>query len=101
MALRFTWAVWENSWANSGTIQAQIEGFELVDPNIYSIQELLEQVKGPGLQKQSCRVSRTQDSERSAGESSVLIAQQKAKASNQFSDSLKRTSASRAVWAKK
>lgn len=46
---------------NSGTIQAQIEGFELVDPNIYSIQELLEQVKGPGLQKQSCRVSRTQD----------------------------------------
>ena len=40
--------------------QAQIQGFELAHPNIYSIYELLECVKRPAPQIQSCRISMTQ-----------------------------------------
>ena len=40
--------------------QVQIQGFELAHPNIYPTYELLELVKGPVLQTQSCRISMTQ-----------------------------------------
>jgi hypothetical protein len=62
---------------NSTTTQTQIQHFELFHPNIYSIYELLEHVKGPVLQTQSCRISKTQGSERmskkSPGEDAVLL----------------------------
>ena len=45
---------------NSPTTQAQIRGFELTHTNIYPIYELLEHVKEPALQIQSCRISMTQ-----------------------------------------
>jgi hypothetical protein len=49
----------------------------LVHPNIYSIYELLEHVKGPVLKNQSCRISVTQGnnriSERSLSEDPALI----------------------------
>ena len=44
---------------NSVTTQTQIQGFELAYPNIYFICELLEYVKGPVLQIQSCRITTT------------------------------------------
>ena len=37
-----------------------MQGFELAHPNIYPTYELLELVKGPVLQTQSCRISMTQ-----------------------------------------
>ena len=37
--------------------QAQIQGLELIHPNIYLIYEFLEHMKGLVLQKQSCRIS--------------------------------------------
>ena len=62
---------------NSATTQAQIQGFELAHPNIYPIYELLECMKGPVLQIQSCRISMTQGnnriSKRSPSEDPVLI----------------------------
>jgi hypothetical protein len=62
---------------SSTTTQAPIQGFELTHPNIYPIYELLESVKDPVLQSQSCRISRTQGnnriSERSPREDPVLI----------------------------
>jgi hypothetical protein len=45
---------------NSATTQAHIQGFELADPNIYLIYELLERVKWLVLKIQSCRISMTQ-----------------------------------------
>ena len=61
---------------NSTTTQTQIQHFELFHPNIYSIYELLEHVKGPVLQIQSCRISMTQGnnriSERSPNKDPVL-----------------------------
>jgi hypothetical protein len=57
--------------------QAQIQGFEYAHPNICPICEMLECVKGPVLQIQSCRVSTTQTdnriSERNPSEIPVLI----------------------------
>ena len=46
--------------ANSASSQAQIYSFELAHPNIYSIYNLLESMKGQVLQIQSCRISVTQ-----------------------------------------
>lgn len=45
---------------NSATTQAQIQGLELTHPNIYLRHELLECVKEPILQIQSCRITMTQ-----------------------------------------
>lgn len=45
---------------NSATTQAQIQGFELARPNIYLRHELLECMKEPILQIQSCRITMTQ-----------------------------------------
>jgi hypothetical protein len=53
-----------------------MQGLELVHPNIYSIYELLEDVKESALQIQSCRISMRQGnnriSERSPSEHPVL-----------------------------
>jgi hypothetical protein len=46
------------------TNSATTQGFDLVHPNIYPIYELLEHVKGPVLQTQSCRISMTQGNNR-------------------------------------
>jgi hypothetical protein len=46
--------------SNSATTQAQIQSFELAQPNIYPICKLLECVKEPVLQNQSYRISMTQ-----------------------------------------
>lgn len=45
---------------NSATTQAQIQVFELACPNIYLRHELLECMKEPILQIQSCRITMTQ-----------------------------------------
>lgn len=45
---------------NSAITQTQIQGFELAHPNIYLRQELLECMKGPILQIQSCRITMAQ-----------------------------------------
>ncbi|MEJ1279312.1 ST8 alpha-N-acetyl-neuraminide alpha-28-sialyltransferase 3 [Cricetulus griseus] len=62
---------------NPATTQAQNQHNELAHPNIHLIYELLEHVKGPDLQIQSCRMSTTQDnkkiSRRSPSEGPVLI----------------------------
>jgi hypothetical protein len=54
-----------------------MQGFELVHPNISLIYELLELMKGPMLQIQSCKISMTQDNNRiinrSSGEDPVLM----------------------------
>ena len=42
------------------TIQAQNQGYELAYSGIHSVYDLLENVKGPVLQIQSCRISMTQ-----------------------------------------
>jgi hypothetical protein len=56
-------------------MQTQIQGFELAQANIYSIDELLECMKGPVLQIQRCRISMMQGNnripERSPSEVSV------------------------------
>ena len=71
------WA--QESWRlnNTATTQAQIQGFESIHPTIYPTYELLDHVKGPGLQNQSCRISTTcgnsRLSEKSPGEDLVLI----------------------------
>ena len=44
---------------NSAATQAQIQGFELIHPNIYPIYHLLECVKGLVPQSQSCTISMT------------------------------------------
>ena len=44
---------------SSATTQAQIQGFELAQPNIHPICELLECVKGPVPEIQSCRIFMT------------------------------------------
>jgi hypothetical protein len=49
---------------NSATTQAQIKGFELDHPNVHSISKLLELVKGPVLETQSCNISSTQGNNR-------------------------------------
>ena len=65
------------SYLESGQLHEYKYWFELTHPNIYSIYELLEHVKGPVLQIQSCRISMTQGnnriSERSPSEVPVLI----------------------------
>jgi hypothetical protein len=62
---------------DSATPQAQSQGFEVAHPNIYPIYELLEHVKKPVLQIQSCRLSMTQGNNRRSGrgpgEDPVLI----------------------------
>lgn len=50
--------------SSSDTIQAQIQGFELAHPNINSICELLESMKGQVLHIQSYRISTTQGDSR-------------------------------------
>ena len=45
---------------SSAPTQAQTQGFELAQPSIYLIYDLLEHVKGPVLHSQSCRISTTQ-----------------------------------------
>ena len=42
----------------SDTTQVQIQGFEMAHPNIYPIYELIQCLKGPVLQTQSCRISK-------------------------------------------
>ena len=78
--------------ARSFNTQAQIQGFELTHPNIYTSHELQEYGKGPFLQIQSYRIFMTWDSnrisERSPGEDPVLILQQKRETLNQTNDSL-------------
>jgi hypothetical protein len=49
---------------NSATIQAQIQGFELAQPNISPIYQPLEHMKGFVLQTQNCRVIMTQGNNR-------------------------------------
>lgn len=44
---------------SSDTSQAQVQDYELAHPNIYSIDELLEFMKGAVLQFQNYRISRT------------------------------------------
>jgi hypothetical protein len=60
--------------------------------NIYPIYELLEEVEGPSLQIQSCRISMTQGnsriSEKISSEDPVLIVCQEPEASSRNSDSL-------------
>ena len=56
--------------SSSGTFQAQIQGFELTDPNIYLITELLGCVKGPVLQVRNYKIYMTQDNNRISKESS-------------------------------
>ena len=67
--------------ASSDTFQVQIQGFELAHPKVYSIDELLECLKGPILQTPNYRISMIQGnsriSERSSSEVPVLIEQQK------------------------
>ena len=41
-----------------------MQGFELVHPNIYAINDLLKPMKGPVLQTQSLRISKTQNNNR-------------------------------------
>lgn len=68
---------------SSATTQAQIQGSELAHPNIYPVYALLERVKGPVLQIQSCitKCSMTQVNNRiskwSPLEDLVFIVQQK------------------------
>lgn len=50
---------------NSAT--TQIQGFEVTHPKTYFICELLNHVKGPVLQIQSCRISMTQGNSRISG----------------------------------
>jgi hypothetical protein len=83
-ALRFSWAVLESSpWrldgralTNSVTTQAETQGFELAQPSIHPIYELLELVKGLVLQNQSCRIPMTpcnnRMSKKSPGEDLML-----------------------------
>ena len=63
---------------NSATIHPQMQGFELACPNIYPLYELLEHMKGPVLQNQSCKICMTQGnnriSKKSHSEDPVLIA---------------------------
>ena len=54
------WQQVSSGTTNSATSQTQIHGFELIHPNIYPIHDLLEHVKEPVLQSQSCRISKTQ-----------------------------------------
>lgn len=76
----------------------------MVYPNIYSIHDLLESVERLVLPIQRYRISMAQDnsrvSEKSLHEDLVLIVQQNPEASNQTSDSLQGTLASKAVWIK-
>jgi hypothetical protein len=62
---------------NLATTQAHIQGFKLTHTNIYSVCELLELVKGPVLQNQSCRIFMTwcngRITEMSLGEGSILM----------------------------
>lgn len=73
---------------SSATIQAQaqVQSFKLVHPKINPICELMEPVKGPVLQNQTCRMSETQGnskmSERSSSEDPVLRVSQKPEALN-------------------
>jgi len=72
---------------NSATIQDQIQDHELAHPNIYPICELLEHMRGPVLQSQSCRVSMTQGNKENAGENPGLKVYQKPEDSSQTNDS--------------
>ncbi|KAL6033887.1 hypothetical protein STEG23_019606 [Scotinomys teguina] len=77
---------------NSGTTQVQIQGYELAHPNIHSIYELHESVKGLVLQTQGCRISTTQGnnriSKRSPREDPGLMVYQKPEALNLNSEHL-------------
>jgi hypothetical protein len=109
---------WENwqSWhgyrraggqTNSAITQAQVYDFELSHPNIFPIYDLLEYVKGLGLQIQSCRFSMTKGNNSISEKSLVLklrIRYWKCGRSqrpwNQINDSLQWTFAREAVWTK-
>ena len=62
---------------NSTTSQAQIQGFVLTHPNIYPSYDLLEHMREPVLQIQSCRISMIQGnnriSKRSPSEDPIFI----------------------------
>lgn len=62
---------------NSAATQDQVQGFELADPNMYLIYELLEHKKGLFIGIQSCRISMSQGnnkmSQKSPSEDPVLI----------------------------
>lgn len=63
--------------ASSNTSQAQVQGFELAHPDIYSVDELLGCMNEQVLQMQNYRISMTHGdnriAERSPSEVSVLI----------------------------
>ena len=71
--------MWKSWWEDqlSYLSETQIQGFELVCPNIYLIDHLLEYVTGPVLQIKSSRVCMTQGniriSKRSPGEDPVSL----------------------------
>lgn len=48
----------------SANTLVQMQGFKLTHPNIYPTFERLDCMKGSVLQKQSCRISMTQDNNR-------------------------------------
>lgn len=77
---------------SSYTSQAQIQGFELANPNIYSIDELLEYTQGQSYQIQNHSISMTQGNnriwERYPRKVPVLIEEQKTEASYQTIESL-------------
>lgn len=52
-------------WGNKTcSFQAQNQGYDLSQPNIYSIYELLKYLKAPNLQTQSCRITTMQANNR-------------------------------------
>ena len=88
-----SWPWWygcrrDSRLTSSATTQAQIEGSELAQPNMYSNDELLEYVKEWVLQIQSWATQGDNRSfERRPSEDPVLIVEQKSKALNQSNDS--------------
>jgi hypothetical protein len=80
------------------------QDFELVQPNIYPMDKLLECMKGLFLQIQNYRISTTwgnnRMSKRSTSGVQVLIEQHKPEATYQINKSLQWTFASKEVWTK-
>lgn len=59
------WGQQRTDWqANPTMAQAWFQGYDLACPNIHSIYDLLEHVKGPDLQAQNCKISITQANNR-------------------------------------
>lgn len=52
--------------SNPASTQAQTQGYVLAYPQIHPVYNLLEDVKGLGLQIQSCRISMTKGNNRTS-----------------------------------